>query len=73
MITPDMSYLRERMHDAQDHESWFWARMAELGIPDGTAWETLREVLAEIQSGADHLDPWKVTADRLANGAETRP
>lgn len=68
MITPNLEHIREDMRNAQDHESWFWARMAELGIPDGTAWETLREVIAEIQTGASHLDPWSIAAERLARG-----
>jgi len=73
MNRPNLEHIQQATHDAQDHESWFWARMAELGVAEGTAWETLREVLAEIQSGSDHLAPWKVTADRLANGAEAGP
>ena len=35
-------------------------------ITDGEAWEALLVTLAEIEGGAEHRDPWKVTAERLA-------
>ncbi|GAA4835000.1 hypothetical protein [Saccharopolyspora rosea] len=37
------------MEPAKAAEAQFWARTAELGIPDGQAWDALRVVLGEIQ------------------------
>ncbi|MER7078147.1 MULTISPECIES: hypothetical protein [Bacteria] len=73
MITPDVDQLRASMKTAKAAEAQFWTRMAELGIPDGLAWEALRVVIAEIQDGASHTNPWTVAADRLAREHTDKP
>lgn len=73
MITPDLDQLHASMESAKAAEAQFWTRTAELGIPDGLAWDALRVVLEEIQSGTDHTDPWAIAADLLAAGARATP
>ncbi|MGW1679375.1 hypothetical protein [Saccharopolyspora sp. NPDC002376] len=58
---------------AKETEARFWQRMTELGISEPHAWQAIRAVLAEIQDGAPHTDPWTVAADRLAADPQWSP
>ncbi|SDZ51439.1 hypothetical protein SAMN05216215_108731 [Saccharopolyspora shandongensis] len=60
------------METAKETEAKFWQRMTELGISEPHAWQAIRAVLAEIQDGAPHTDPWTVAADRLAANPQWR-
>ncbi|KEI43619.1 hypothetical protein [Saccharopolyspora rectivirgula] len=65
MSNPESEHSQQSS-SSEDYEAQFWQRMSELGVPDGEAWEALLVTLAEIEGGAEHRDPWKVTAERLA-------
>ncbi|WP_143121801.1 hypothetical protein [Saccharopolyspora antimicrobica] len=62
MINPDVDHLRTTMEPVKAAEARFWGHMAKLGVPDGQAWDAIRVVLADIQGGVGHTDPWAVAA-----------
>ncbi|MDA3624274.1 hypothetical protein OU415_02430 [Saccharopolyspora sp. WRP15-2] len=55
----------ESMYKAKASEARFWKRVAALGVSEDRAWAAVRAMLAEIQDGVEHSDPWTAAADRL--------
>ncbi|MGW5645047.1 hypothetical protein ACWEV3_40900 [Saccharopolyspora sp. NPDC003752] len=76
MLTDAASFddrMAASMEAAKETEAKFWQRAAKLGVTEPQAWQTLRNVLAEIQDGADHADPWSVAAARLGADPQWNP